>query len=434
MDRLAVYTGTRNIYHDMVVSAKSLLLHNGADRVVFLIEDDAFPEKLPPCVTTMNVSNQTFFSPDGPNYKCRWSYMVMMRMALAYIFPDQHRILTLDHDTIVRKPIDCIWNLDLDGYYFAAVEEKHITIRQHPYFNFGVLLHNLDKLRDGTADEIIHNLNTVRHTFCEQDVGNQYCKRFILELPQEYNVMQTNINDVRNENIAIRHYAARNAILGMYEDYSNTNKLSWADVLEEKNKPRIATRHDVINYFISRRGFRSFLEIGTDTGESLRSVHAETITSVDPEPSTPATHHMTSDDFFDSCHDKFDIIFIDGLHEHNQAYRDIMNALQHLNTGGVIVVHDCLPTSERMQEHHTESQNFEWTGDVWKAFVKARSNLPYELYTIDTDHGCGIIDTTFGKQSDTSELPDNMKTMTYSQFVSHRNEWMNIKKGVVENG
>lgn len=47
-ERVVVYAGTRNLYHDMVVSAKSLLCHDGADRIIFLIEDDAFPECLPP--------------------------------------------------------------------------------------------------------------------------------------------------------------------------------------------------------------------------------------------------------------------------------------------------------------------------------------------------------------------------------------------------
>lgn len=189
------------------------------------------------------------------------------------------------------------------------------------------------------------------------------------------------------------------------------------------------TRHDVINSFITERGFHSFLEIGTDKGLSLRNVHAKRIVSVDPDMNTPATHHMTSDQYFAEHSDKFDIIFIDGLHECHQAYRDIHYALRdHLNRNGIIVIHDCLPTTKHMQEHHTTSQNYEWTGDVWKAFVRSRAELPYEMYTIDTDYGCGIIDTSVRKATDTSALPTDMDSMSYNDFVMNRDVWMNVRQ------
>ena len=185
-------------------------------------------------------------------------------------------------------------------------------------------------------------------------------------------------------------------------------------------------RHEIINHFIQSRGYTSFLEIGTYQGDTYRNVSCAIRLSVDPDPNTPATHHMTSDAFFASCKDKFDIIFIDGLHEHNQVWRDIQNGLDHLNKNGVIVMHDCHPTTEKMQEYHTESQyGFWWTGDVWKAFVKARATLPYELYVFDNDMGCGIIDTTLQRTSDVSQLPTDMDAMTYQDFVNHP-EWMNF--------
>jgi predicted O-methyltransferase YrrM len=53
--------------------------------------------------------------------------------------------------------------------------------------------------------------------------------------------------------------------------------------------------------------------------------------------------HITSDAFFERSMVKFDVIFIDGLHEEHQVDRDIVNSLQHLNPGGIIVLHDCLP-------------------------------------------------------------------------------------------
>ena len=234
-DRVAIYAGTRNIYHDMVVSAKSLLFHHGADRIVFLIEDDTFPEPLPDCITTMNVSNQQFFLPSGPNFRCHWTYMVMMRAALSKLFPNLDRILALDHDTIIHAPIDYLWNIDLTDYYYALVEEKQIRIRRHPYFNFGVAVHNLAQIRkDKIDDTIIQSLNTTRFDFCEQDAVNSACYKHILALPPEYNAMPFNIPHIPEESIIICHHAARHKPLNQFTDYIWYDRLPWNQILDSQ--------------------------------------------------------------------------------------------------------------------------------------------------------------------------------------------------------
>lgn len=186
-------------------------------------------------------------------------------------------------------------------------------------------------------------------------------------------------------------------------------------------------RWDIINQFITDRHYSSFLEIGTASGETFRRINAEHKVSVDPNKNTDATYKVTSDEYFKSRRnrDKFDIIFIDGLHEHNQVWRDIQNSLKHLNQNGVIVLHDCHPTDKHMQEPYSNQQF--WTGDVWKAFVKARAELDYACYVIDTDFGCGVIDTAYKAERDKPELPTDMESMTYDEFVNHP-EWMGFRK------
>lgn len=438
LERTAVYAGTRNLYHDMIVSAKSLLYHNGADHVYFLIEDDTFPEYIPDCISTLNVSHQSFFHEGNPNSKCMWTYMVMMRTALTKLFPQLNTILSLDHDTIVRQPIDLLWRINLgNDYYYAAVEEKQIDIRTHPYYNFGVVLHNLAKLRDGMDDSIIAMINSIYLRFCEQDAVNALCSDKILELPPAFNAVNFHKPAVPEEQVIIRHYASQKEKLRTFQDYIRFDNMPWDEVIAHKNidpvMRHVHTRHDIINYFILKRHFTSFLEIGTDTGVSLYKVKAQTIVSVDPDPKTPATHHLSSDEFFATHSETYDVIFIDGLHECYQVYRDICNAMQHINPGGVVILHDCLPTSERMQSHSDHYPGGAWTGDVWKAFVKARTELKFELYTLDMDYGCGIIDTTLVRRNDTSRLPVNMDKMYYKDFVENKQYWMNIKE-VIQNG
>lgn len=189
-------------------------------------------------------------------------------------------------------------------------------------------------------------------------------------------------------------------------------------------------RWDLINHYIQHYGFKSFLEIGHAKGEAFNQINIEQKSSVDPCKSTKPTYVLTSDDFFEKYDIKFDIIFIDGLHEHCQVDRDINNSLLHLNKGGVIILHDCHPISEKCQEHLFTAPGGSWTGDCWKAFVKNRALLPYEMYIFDHDWGCGVIDTNIPKISDTTSLPHIMTDMTWSDFVNNPN-WFNFKDVVL---
>ena len=52
----------------MIPSMKSLLKYSNVDKIYFLIEDNQFPYELPSEVECINVSNQKWFAPDGPNF------------------------------------------------------------------------------------------------------------------------------------------------------------------------------------------------------------------------------------------------------------------------------------------------------------------------------------------------------------------------------
>lgn len=184
-------------------------------------------------------------------------------------------------------------------------------------------------------------------------------------------------------------------------------------------------RYELINEYIKLYNFKSFLEIGHYKGEAFNNVIIESKETVDPDVSCHATYVMTSDEFFAQNKKKYDIIFIDGLHKRDFVDRDINNGLKCLNKGGVIIMHDCHPTSERIQQNE-QLHNEAWMGDCWKAFVKNRALLPYEMYVCDDDCGCGVIDTNKQKTTDTSLFPTDMEKMTYQEFVKHP-EWMSFK-------
>lgn len=204
--KTAVYAGTRNLYQDMIPAVKSLLINSDVDKVYFLIEDDKFPYPLPDIIECMNVSEQTYFIKGGPNYELRWTYMVLMRAALTKVLPNEDKILSLDIDTIINHNISELWNTDISRHYLAAVKEPKKSTINEPYFNMGVALFNLKKLRVEHMDDlIIHKLNTVAFPFAEQDCINRTCGKQILSLSNEYNV---NKFTGSCNNPKILHYAA----------------------------------------------------------------------------------------------------------------------------------------------------------------------------------------------------------------------------------
>ena len=57
-------------------------------------------------------------------------------------------------------------------------------------------------------------------------------------------------------------------------------------------------RIELINHYLSKKDFKKYLEIGVYKGHSYDGVKAAKKDSVDPDEKTPATYHLTSDDFF----------------------------------------------------------------------------------------------------------------------------------------
>ena len=88
---------------------------------------------------------------------------------------------------------------------------------------------------------------------------------------------------------------------------------------------------------------------------------------------------------------RYDVILVDPFHEYETSYRDLCDAFDLIDDGGMLVVHDCLPPDDPTVVAPTFTHGA-WWGVTYKAyldFVGARSDLDYR--TIDTDCGCGII-------------------------------------------
>jgi hypothetical protein len=185
------------------------------------------------------------------------------------------------------------------------------------------------------------------------------------------------------------------------------------------------TRTEIINSLIQKYNYKSYLEIGVNTpsqpGYNWIGVKIQTKHGVDPNVKT--TFKMTSDEFFEKhIAQKYDIIFVDGLHIFEQVYKDIINSLKNLNDNGIIIVHDCNPVEEITQRRVRASDA--WHGDVWKSILKLRieeENL--EVFTVDTDEGCGIIRK--GSQ-ELLVVEKNMDIYNFSYLEKNRQKALNL--------
>ena len=186
------------------------------------------------------------------------------------------------------------------------------------------------------------------------------------------------------------------------------------------------TRTQIINALIKKNNYKNYLEIGVNTpaqpGYNWIGINAELKHGVDPNVDT--TYRMTSDEFFENhISQKYDIVFVDGLHLFEQVYKDITNSLDNLNEGGTIVVHDCNPITEITQKRVRESDS--WHGDVWKSILKLRlENTNLEIDTVDTDEGCGIIRK--GKQELLKLEQTYADVYQYDVFDSNREKILNL--------
>ena len=189
-------------------------------------------------------------------------------------------------------------------------------------------------------------------------------------------------------------------------------------------------RTEIIQRLINKINAKSYLEIGMGPGINFNSIVCDHKISVDPNPCVPVSFKMTSDDFFKQNTEKFDVIFIDGLHQYDQVKKDINNSLKVLNKNGVILLHDCMPSSF-MRQAPKRSSNI-WNGDVWKNIVECRSLNEIDTYTIYADHGIGLIlkrknrNKLEGLKMGGGGKSENFKKLKFKDYYKNYNYYLNI--------
>lgn len=100
-------------------------------------------------------------------------------------------------------------------------------------------------------------------------------------------------------------------------------------------------RTELVKKCLSAVNAQSYLDIGVSKGQNFLSMECAKKVAVDPKfrfgwqdvansDHTANFYQITSDEFFSSesiVKEKFDVIFLDGLHTAEQTLRDFINAL-----------------------------------------------------------------------------------------------------------
>jgi len=123
---------------------------------------------------------------------------------------------------------------------------------------------------------------------------------------------------------------------------------------------------------------------------------------------------MTSDAFFADPRFRslrFHTVFIDGLHEAQQALRDVENSLARLEPGGAIMMHDLGAPSRRMELWPIDAYDVTdsalsgdgghrspwsetvtgWNGDTWRAMASLLTRPDVVAAIVEIDHGVGVV-------------------------------------------
>lgn len=179
---------------------------------------------------------------------------------------------------------------------------------------------------------------------------------------------------------------------------------------------RIA-RKDVLRPILALYNEPRYLEIGVCRGVTFHRVPAAMKVAVDPlfqfdvedrraRHPEASYHEITSDHYFATVVDpaqQFDVVYLDGLHTLEQTLRDLMNALNHLQPGGVIVIDDTRPptylASLPGRQNFFEVRSWlgvddqkAWMGDVYRLVYFIETFCPHLSFaTIADNHGQTVV-------------------------------------------
>ena len=152
-----------------------------------------------------------------------YSKSTYYRLFIPSLYPDIDKALYLDSDIVILSDVANLYNTELGENYVGAIHDQSVEMitefqeyvvnrigcaKQDEYFNAGVLLMNLEKLREiNFQDKFIELLNRVTFNVAQdQDYLNTICKGHTLLIDRSWNIMPLPGSEVPEKDINLIHY------------------------------------------------------------------------------------------------------------------------------------------------------------------------------------------------------------------------------------
>jgi hypothetical protein len=201
----------------------------------------------------------------------------------------------------------------------------------------------------------------------------------------------------------------------------------------------VLRRDEVIQQLIDLSKDARYLEIGVLRGQTFLPVKAKRKVAVDPrflfDHTQPIEggefHQITSDEYFGTVikpDERFDVIFLDGLHTSDQTLRDLNNAIIYLAEGGVIVVDDAIPSSYPASLRDRKAffamkeglgiKKGAWMGDVFRLIFFIETFMQAWSYRVVSDNHGQIILWKQRRASVTSRTIEEVAQMEYKDIFT----------------
>lgn len=178
------------------------------------------------------------------------------RLKLSSLLPKIDKVLYLDCDVIVNSDLNDLFNKDISEYYAAGIRDIAMKSSGYIpklndgniYFNSGVLLFNLSKIRQDNIESRFEqytkeNIKTIR--VGDQEIINVVCQGKIKQIDSEWNVQSSNFVNRSDytKTPKIVHYIGRQkpwifGSMNYWKDlyFSALQKTPWAIPQEETFK------------------------------------------------------------------------------------------------------------------------------------------------------------------------------------------------------
>ncbi|MBQ8692169.1 MAG: glycosyltransferase family 8 protein [Synergistaceae bacterium] len=265
---LAVYdpSGTYSQHAGVVIT--SLFEHTKSDVIVHILHDDTLTDlNRERFLKTAARYNQTVDLINVEEYKKqidevtlknipeRWGIGTLYRLFIPEILSGIDRVIYLDCDIVVNMDIAELWDIDLgdnalggandsvayDDFYkftprFINLRLKLLELEREKYINAGVLLMNLNKIRElGNFTEIVLNW-LIRHAHSarafDQDALNSIFRDSIKIIDQRFNYFHYTLEDIDLSGNIIHCICAPKPWLAF--PVNKANRLYWKNLFKSE--------------------------------------------------------------------------------------------------------------------------------------------------------------------------------------------------------